>query len=291
MGFGGFFGGGHIRCCGHGCQWFRPYGESLGEAPSNQALLPLSFGASLMLGMPSLRSCSVGPPPSAIHGRGRLTRHPCRVAHCAEPALGLSRVRLPPQPPRRPESRPGSSAVRVLLHCCEHLFGRCTPISFTAANTHSGDVHRSPSLLRILIREMYTVLLHCCEHSFGRCTPISFTAANTHLGDVHRSPSLLRTLIREMYTDLLHCCEHSFGRCTPISFTAANTHSGGVHRSPSLLRTLIREVYTVLLHCCEHSFGRCTPISFTAANTHSGDVHRSPSLLRTLIREMYTDLL
>jgi len=41
--------------------------------------------------MPSLRSCSVGPPPSAIHGRGRLTRHPCRVAHCAEPALGLTR--------------------------------------------------------------------------------------------------------------------------------------------------------------------------------------------------------
>jgi len=31
----------------------------------------------------------VGPPPSAIHGRGRLTRHPCRVAHCAKPALGL----------------------------------------------------------------------------------------------------------------------------------------------------------------------------------------------------------
>jgi hypothetical protein len=47
------------------------------------------FGASPRLGMPSLRSCSVGPPPSAIHGRGRLTRHPCRVAHCAEPAFGL----------------------------------------------------------------------------------------------------------------------------------------------------------------------------------------------------------
>jgi len=33
----------------------------------------------------------VGPPRSAIHGRARLTRHPCRVAHCAEPALGLPR--------------------------------------------------------------------------------------------------------------------------------------------------------------------------------------------------------
>ncbi|SDQ77538.1 hypothetical protein SAMN04490195_1797 [Pseudomonas moorei] len=81
----------HIRFCGNGCWRFRPDGESLGKAPSNQGLLPLSFGASPRLGMPSLRSCSVGPPPSAIHGRGRLTRHPCRVAHCAKPALSLSR--------------------------------------------------------------------------------------------------------------------------------------------------------------------------------------------------------
>ena len=81
----------HIHFCGNGCCWLRPYGVSLGRAPSNQGLLPLSFGASPRLGMPSLRSCSVGPPPSAIHGRGRLTRHPCRVAHCAEPALGLTR--------------------------------------------------------------------------------------------------------------------------------------------------------------------------------------------------------
>ncbi|CAI8743709.1 hypothetical protein EMIT0P44_150050 [Pseudomonas sp. IT-P44] len=90
--------GGHIRFFGDGGYWFRPYGESLGRAPSNQGLLPLSFGASPRLGMPSLRSCSVGPPPSAIHGRGRLTRHPCRVAHCAEPALGLSRGRSDQKP-------------------------------------------------------------------------------------------------------------------------------------------------------------------------------------------------
>jgi hypothetical protein len=85
----------HIHFCGNGRLWFRFYSESLGKAPSNQALLPLSIGASPRLGMPSLRSCSVGPPPSAIHGRGRLTRHPCRVAHCAEPPLGLSRGRAP----------------------------------------------------------------------------------------------------------------------------------------------------------------------------------------------------
>ncbi|MNF72135.1 hypothetical protein D3C84_541050 [compost metagenome] len=80
----------NIHSCGNGHLWFRSYSGSLGKAPSNQGLLPLTFGASLWLGMPSLRSCSVGPPPSAIHGRGRLTRHPCRVAHYAEPALGLS---------------------------------------------------------------------------------------------------------------------------------------------------------------------------------------------------------
>jgi hypothetical protein len=84
-----FLVGVHIRCCGNGGLGFRPYGGSLGRAPSNQTLSPLTYGASLWLGMPSLRSCSVGPPPSAIHGRGRLPRHPCRGAHCAEPALGL----------------------------------------------------------------------------------------------------------------------------------------------------------------------------------------------------------
>ena len=106
-----FFTGVHIHCCGNGHLGFRPYGGSLGKAerrpaPSNQGLLPLSFGASLRLGMPSLRSCSVGPPPSAIHGRGRLTRHSCRVAHCAEPPLGLTRGRTPQQRPRRPTGRP-----------------------------------------------------------------------------------------------------------------------------------------------------------------------------------------
>src|SRR5690242_10150806 len=50
--------------------------------------------------MPSLRSCSVGPPRSAIPGRTRLTRHPCRVAHCAEPPLGLSKGRAPQKPKR-----------------------------------------------------------------------------------------------------------------------------------------------------------------------------------------------
>ena len=86
-----FLRGVHIRLFGHGGYWFRFYSESLGGAPSNQTLLPLSYGASPRLGIPSLRPCSVGPLRSAIHGRAQLTRHPCRVAHCAEPALGLPR--------------------------------------------------------------------------------------------------------------------------------------------------------------------------------------------------------
>jgi hypothetical protein len=91
-----FFTGVHIHCCGHGLWRFRSYSGSLWKSPKvTKRLLPLTFGASPWLGMPSLRSCSVGPPPSAIHGRGRLTRHPCRVAHCAEPALGLTRGRTP----------------------------------------------------------------------------------------------------------------------------------------------------------------------------------------------------
>ena len=101
-----FLSGVHIHSCGNDLLGFRPYDGSLGKAPSNQGLLPLSFGASLMLGMPSLRSCSVGPPPSAIHGRGRLNRHPCRFAHCAEPPLGLSRGVNRNSAARRANARP-----------------------------------------------------------------------------------------------------------------------------------------------------------------------------------------
>ncbi len=52
----------HIRCCGNGCLWFRPYGELTFEKRqkvSKSALAP-PLGASLRLGMPSLRHCSVG---------------------------------------------------------------------------------------------------------------------------------------------------------------------------------------------------------------------------------------
>ena len=101
----------HIHSCGNGHLWFRSYSESLGRterrpAPSNQGLLPLAFGASLWLGIPSLRSCSVGPPRWAIHGPARLTRHPCRVARCAEPERSLSMGQENQKPDQKPKPKP-----------------------------------------------------------------------------------------------------------------------------------------------------------------------------------------
>ena len=48
-------------------------------------------------------ACSLlqGPPRSAIHGRAWLTRHPCRVTHCAEPERSLSRGQENQKPKQR----------------------------------------------------------------------------------------------------------------------------------------------------------------------------------------------
>ncbi len=157
------FEGVHIRCCGHGHLGFRPYGGSLGKAPSNQGLLPLTFGASPWLGMPSLRSCSVGPPPSAIHGRGRLTRHPCRVAHCAEPALGLTRGRAPQQRPRRPTGRPvcwGRSSVMYLVGWQAAIASKLAPTEEQRQSSpyHPAASHHSSG--RALARLQLLILIH-----------------------------------------------------------------------------------------------------------------------------------
>ena len=56
----------YIRFFGNGDLWFRPYGESLSKSPeagpveSNQSASAPPLGASLRLGIPSLRHCSVG---------------------------------------------------------------------------------------------------------------------------------------------------------------------------------------------------------------------------------------
>ena len=58
--------------------------------------------------VPSLRSCSVGTPPRAIHGPSRLSRHPCRSTHSTEPPLGL---------PEGIRSKPGRGGRPAGL-CC-----------------------------------------------------------------------------------------------------------------------------------------------------------------------------
>jgi hypothetical protein len=60
---------------------------------SNQKGLPLAYGLRCAQ-VPSFRSRSVGTPPRAILGPSRLSRHPCRSTHCAEPPLGLPMGRV-----------------------------------------------------------------------------------------------------------------------------------------------------------------------------------------------------
>jgi hypothetical protein len=50
---------------------------------------PGSWLGASFVSVPSLRRRSVGPPPSAIHGGGRLSRHPCRSTHSTSPAFSL----------------------------------------------------------------------------------------------------------------------------------------------------------------------------------------------------------
>ncbi|CAM4070093.1 hypothetical protein SAMN05216475_3892 [Pseudomonas synxantha] len=69
----------HIRYLGYGHYWFRFYSGSLLKEPkSNQKALAPPLGTSLRLGVPAIRQGFGGPPPRAIHGAGRLNRHPCR---------------------------------------------------------------------------------------------------------------------------------------------------------------------------------------------------------------------
>ena len=51
---------------------------TLEKPQSKQRALAPTLGASPRLGMPVIRHGFGGPPPRAIHGAGRLNRHPCR---------------------------------------------------------------------------------------------------------------------------------------------------------------------------------------------------------------------
>jgi len=85
---------------------FRPYGEALlsNSHKSTQKGLAHAYGLRCAQ-VPSLRSRSVGTPPRAIHGPSRLSRHPCRDTHCAEPTLGLRRFCVVGNPAGRRVSR------------------------------------------------------------------------------------------------------------------------------------------------------------------------------------------
>ena len=63
-------------------------------------------GASPRLGVPSFRHCSGGTPPQAIHGLGRLARHPCRAAPYAMPTLGLLKGQENQEPKPKPKPKP-----------------------------------------------------------------------------------------------------------------------------------------------------------------------------------------
>jgi hypothetical protein len=81
---------GHIRFFGDGCWRFRSYSDSLFQTPkSKQKALPLHSVPRCGSACPHSGIAPGGPPPSAIHGRGRLPRHPCRGSPCATPAFGL----------------------------------------------------------------------------------------------------------------------------------------------------------------------------------------------------------
>jgi len=114
--------------------------------------------------MPSLRPCSVGPPPSAIPGRGRLTRHPCRVAHCARPAFSLwltgqcrSKARSTARSTARSASRPNGGRAPSPQRAEQVKSGRgglvadlgfgCTHLPCGSEPAPGGVPTKAPSLL------------------------------------------------------------------------------------------------------------------------------------------------
>ncbi|BBN54800.1 hypothetical protein TRE132_29250 [Pseudomonas chlororaphis subsp. aurantiaca] len=118
----------HIRCCGNGHLGFRPYGDSLfsnAKKVSKKACPSIRYLARARHALtPALLR---GPPPQAIHGLGRLARHPCRATPYATPAFGLweraggSRAR----------SKAKAKAKRVLRASCS----RCRRLRSGAQRT------------------------------------------------------------------------------------------------------------------------------------------------------------
>ena len=95
---------------------------------SNQKGLPLAYGLRCAQ-VPSFRSRSVGPPPRAIHGPSRLSRHPCRSTHSTEPPLGLPGGLVDQKHcgTRRPTGRPvlRRDLQPAYFHCGSRACPRC----------------------------------------------------------------------------------------------------------------------------------------------------------------------
>jgi len=73
----------------------------------------------LLRRVPSPRHYSGDTPPSAIHGRGRLSRHPCRAVPYATPTLGLPKSHFVAYPKARHDTKPvgANSFTRGLWGC------------------------------------------------------------------------------------------------------------------------------------------------------------------------------
>jgi hypothetical protein len=158
-----YFVGVHIRCCGNGQIRLRPYGGSLSKsAKVTKALCP--FRSVPRCGSAYPRS---GPAPWARRHRpsmagGWLARHPCRVAHCAEPALGLSRGRAPQKPNRG--GLPAGLIVRLYTAPCRSLAGDdATPANPAAPETPPSLASQLPQKSKG--KSTYT---HAPHHSSGR---------------------------------------------------------------------------------------------------------------------------
>ncbi len=118
----------HIRYLGNGWYGFRPYGGSLLERPkSNQKAFAPTLGTSLTLGVPVIRQVFGGPPPRAIHGAGRLNRHPCRFTPQIpvefRPACLTGRLRSKARSRSRSRTARFASWLAGLLQRCVDTYG------------------------------------------------------------------------------------------------------------------------------------------------------------------------
>ncbi len=113
--------------------------------------------------MPSLRHCSGGPPPSAIHGRGRLPRHPCRGAPYATPAFGLwergNRSRSKAKAKAKAKARSLAKARQLLRReCGNHQSTALQAGSPNNVSAHDFAFHHSTG--RALVRLPLLILTH-----------------------------------------------------------------------------------------------------------------------------------